>query len=227
MKSYYLTLLRHGLAEGENEGRYIGHTDAPLTEEGKRQLLEMRGALRYPHADALFVSPLARCRETAALLYPGMKPIELAGLREYFFGDFENKSPPELEGHPLYHRWLSGEPGLTPPFAESLEAFQERIFGTFKKLVGGLLKTGTDHAAVVTHGGIVMALLARFGLPEAAMHEWLTPGGCGYLLRVTPMLWSAGQKMEVAAMVPEEEEDEDALPPERSLWMELEGTEGC
>ncbi|MDR3313385.1 MAG: histidine phosphatase family protein [Oscillospiraceae bacterium] len=222
MKSYYLTLLRHGLAEGESEGRYIGDTDAPLTREGKQQLCDLRGALQYPHADALFTSPLARCRETAALLYPDAKPIVLDGLREYYFGEYENKTPPELEDHPLYHRWLAGEPGLTPPFAEALEDFQDRIFGTFTKLVGGLLKTGTTHAVVVTHGGIIMALLARFGLPEAEMHEWLTPGGCGFLLRITPMLWSGGEKLEVVAMAPEEPEDEDELPPERSLWLELE-----
>ncbi len=225
MQSYYLTLLRHGLAQGESDGRYIGHTDAPLTEEGKQQLLEMRETMRYPHAQALFTSPLARCRETAALLYPEAKPIALDGLREYYFGEFEDKTPVELENHPVYHRWLSGEPGLTPPFAEALEAFQARIFGTFEKLVGGLLKTGTNHAVVITHGGIIMALLARFGLPEADMHEWLTPSGCGFLLRITPMLWSAGQKLEVAAMAPEMPEDEDALPPERSLWLELENTE--
>ena len=180
MTSIYLTLLRHGLCFGETEGRYIGHTDAPLTEEGRSQLCRMREDSLYPQADALFVSPLKRCAETAQILYPDRQIMELPGLKEYFFGEFENKSPEQLQNHPLFARWIAGEPGITPPFAEDLARFQKRISDTFVKLCDGLLKTGTGHSVVVTHGGIIMALLAAFGLPEAPMHEWMTPSGCGF-----------------------------------------------
>ena len=219
-----LTLLRHGLCLGETEGRYVGHTDAPLTEAGRSQLCQMREAQAYPRAGALFVSPLKRCVETAKILYPNLNPIELPGLKEYFFGEFENKTPEELQGHPLFPRWIAGEPGLTPPFAEDLGRFQARINDTFIKLCDGLLKTGTKSCAVVTHGGIIMALLAAFGLPEAAMHEWLAPGGCGFTLRLEPSIWYRGRKCEVVAMAPEEPAG-DELPEERKLWLELEGTD--
>jgi len=227
MKSCLITLLRHGLCEGEAEGRYIGHTDAPLTGEGRRQLMQMREECAYPHADALFVSPLLRCRETASLLYPGRTPIVLPGLQEYFFGEFDNKSPGELQDHPLFHRWLAGEPGLTPPFAEELDAFQQRICEAFMRLADGMLKAGVESGAVITHGGVVMALLAAFGLPEAPMHEWLTPGGCGFTLRLEPSVWLRGRKAEVVAMAPEEEgrESGDRGWSERLLWKELEGTD--
>jgi len=224
MKSCRITLLRHGLCQGEAEGRYIGHTDAPLTEEGRRQLMQMREAYAYPSADALFVSPLGRCRDTASLLYPGKTAAALDGLKEYFFGEFENKSPQELENHPLYHRWLAGEPGLTPPFAEELEAFQRRICGTFTRLADGVLKAGVESSVAVTHGGVIMALLAAFGLPEAPMHEWLTPGGCGFTLRIEPSIWLRGRKCEVISMAPEEP-GEQPLPEERQLWIELERTD--
>ncbi|MCL1952497.1 MAG: histidine phosphatase family protein, partial [Oscillospiraceae bacterium] len=158
MTSATLTLLRHGLCAGETEGRYVGHTDAPLTEAGRSQLCQMRDQYAYPRADALFVSPLERCYETAKILYPEQKPIELPGLKEYFFGEFENKTPGQLENHPLFARWIAGEPGLTPPFAEDLSRFQARIGETFVKLCDGLLKTGTQSCAVVTHGGVIMAL---------------------------------------------------------------------
>jgi len=224
MTSTHLTLLRHGLCAGETEGRYIGHTDAPLTEEGRSQLCRMRAAHPYPRADALFVSPMKRCVETAKILYPALKPIELPGLKEYFFGEFENKTPEQLQGHPLFPRWIAGEPGLTPPFAEDLTRFQTRINDTFVKLCDGLLKTGTKDCAVVTHGGVIMALLAAFGLPEAAMHEWLAPSGCGFTLRIEPSIWLRARKCEVIAMAPEEP-GEDELPEERKLWLELEGTD--
>ena len=218
-----ITLLRHGLCDGETEGRYIGHTDAVLTEEGRAQLLQMKQDLTYPQPDALFVSPLKRCIETAGLLYPGAMPIELAGLREYFFGEFENKTPAELDSHPLFHKWIAGEPDIVPSFAENLEDFQSRLCDTFIKVVDGLLKTKTSHAVIVTHGGVIMALLAMFGLPEAPMHEWLTPGGCGFTLRAEPSIWSRGRKIEVFAQAPEEPQD-DQLPEERLLWKELEDT---
>ena len=219
-----LTLLRHGLCAGETEGRYIGHTDAPLTEAGRSQLRQMREDYPYPSAQALFVSPLGRCTETAQLLYPGQNPIELPGLKEYFFGEFENKSPEQLQNHPLFARWIAGEPGLAPPFAEDLTRFQARIGDTFVKLCDGLLKTGTRDCVVVTHGGIIMALLAAFGLPEAPMHDWLAPSGCGFTLRIEPSVWLRARKCEVIAMAPAEP-IEDELPEERKLWLELERTD--
>ena len=224
MTSTTLTLLRHGLCAGETEGRYIGHTDAPLTEAGRSQLREMRETQLYPQAGALFVSPLKRCVETAQILYPELKPMELPGLKEYFFGEFENKTPEELQHHPLFARWIAGEPGLAPPFAEELGRFQARISETFVKLCDGLLKTGTKDCVVITHGGVIMALLAAFGLPEAPMHDWLAPVGCGFALRLEPSVWLRARKCEVTAMAPEAS-TEDELPEERRLWLELERTD--
>ena len=225
MKSCQITLLRHGLCEGEAEGRYIGHTDAPLTEEGRLALAQLREDYDYPPADVLFVSPFKRCRDTASLLYPGKTAAALAGLREYFFGEFENKSPQELENHPLYHRWLAGEPGLAPPFAEDLQAFQRRICGAFTRLADGMLQAGVASGVVITHGGVVMALLAAFGLPEAPMHEWLTPGGCGFTLRVEPSIWLRGRKCEVFSQAPGDRGREAGNWNERMLWLELERTD--
>jgi len=224
MTSAILTLLRHGLCAGETEGRYIGHTDAPLTEAGRSQLCQMRDSHAYPQVQALFVSPLKRCRESARILYPGLQPMELPGLKEYFFGEFENKTPAQLERHPLFARWIAGDPGVTPPFAEDLARFGARINETFTKLCDGLLKTGTKDCAVVTHGGVIMALLAAFGLPEAPMHDWLAPGGCGFTLRIEPAIWLRARKCEVIAMAPGAPA-EDELPEERRLWMELERTD--
>ena len=61
-----LWLVRHGMTEGNSHQRYIGVTDEPLCEEG-RKLLEK---FTYPAVQALFVSPLKRCRETASILFP-------------------------------------------------------------------------------------------------------------------------------------------------------------
>ncbi len=202
MKSYYIYLIRHGLTQGNTEGKYIGHTDEPLSQEGIAQIERMKKDYDYPGTAVVFSSPLKRCIETSKLIYPAIEPIEMPGIIEYNFGEFEDKTAEELENHPVFPDWLAGKQGVAPPFGETNEEFAKRIAETFIKIVDGLIKTGTRNCAVVTHSGVIGALLSFFGLPEAPMHEWLTPGGCGYELRITPSLWSQARKLEVIAQIP-------------------------
>ncbi|MBQ7647170.1 MAG: phosphoglycerate mutase family protein, partial [Clostridia bacterium] len=64
MKTFKIHIIRHGLSEGSNEGKYIGHTDAPLTEEGRKQLENMKRDYEYPKVSAVLSSPMNRCLET-------------------------------------------------------------------------------------------------------------------------------------------------------------------
>ena len=80
-------LIRHGMTEGNRYQRYIGVTDEPLCEEG-RELLEK---FTYPKPQAVFVSPLKRCLETAAILFGDPKVRIIDQLAECDFGEFENK----------------------------------------------------------------------------------------------------------------------------------------
>lgn len=215
MKSYYIHLIRNGLTQANLDGRYVGHTDEPLCEEGKRALEKLRSECVYPPVDALFSSPLCRCTQTARTLYPEKEPIIIDGLIEYNFGEFEGKTVEELQSYPMFPGWLAGEPDAQPPFGESAREFSSRLAGCFEKITEGLMKTGTTRVAVVTHGGVIAALLTTYGIPEAPLHEWFTPSGCGYTLRITPSLWMRGRKFEVIAEIPTEHAqipDEGDLP---------------
>ncbi|MDY6017259.1 MAG: histidine phosphatase family protein [Oscillospiraceae bacterium] len=207
MKSYTVHLIRNGLTDENLEGRYIGHTDVELSEEGKAQLGQMKDELIFPPVDAVFTSPLKRCTETAKILYPDNMPIVIDGFIEYNFGEFENKTADELKESPVFPRWLAGERGVEPPFGESNEAFEKRIRETFEKVAEGLMKTGTTSAAIVTHGGVIMAILAAYGIPELPMHEWLTPSGCGFTIKINPSLWMRAKKFEVFSDFPYEREE--------------------
>ena len=203
MKTLRLHILRHGLTQGNLDGLYVGHTDMPLCEKGRAQLEEMKQQYRYPDAQFVFSSPLKRCLQTAEISFPSVKPMVIDALTEYDFGEYDGKSAAELhEKSPLFDRWLRGEAGVKPPFGESNEDFTRRVCSAFARIVEGLLKTGTDDACIITHGGVLMAILANFGLPEAAATDWLTPSGCGYTLRIDPTLWMAGQKAEVIEEIP-------------------------
>lgn len=203
MKTYKIHLIRHGLTSGNLEGLYVGHTDVPLCDEGKAQILNMKESYTYPNTDFVFSSPLKRCIETAKLIYPAIKPIIIDDLIEYDFGEFDGRSAAELhEKQPLFDRWLKGEAGVKPPFGESNEEFAKRVCDCFVKIVDGIIKSGTENSAIITHGGVIMTILSNCGLPEAQAHEWMTPSGCGYTLRVTPTLWLSGRKLEVVEEIP-------------------------
>ncbi len=207
MKSYTIHLIRNALTDENLEGRYIGHTDVEISEDGKNQLLQMKEELVFPPVEAVFTSPLKRCTQTAKTLYPENNPLVIDGLIEYNFGEFENKTAEELEKNPVFPKWLAGEPGIQPPFGESNEDFEKRVRDTFEKIADGLMKTGITSAAIVTHGGVIMAILAAYGIPELPMHEWMTPSGCGFTIKINPSLWMRMRKFEVFSEFPYEREE--------------------
>ena len=86
MKVY---LIRHGMTKGNEEKRYVGgRTDEHISREGMLSLL----GKTYPKVQQVFVSPMRRCMETAALLYPGKEMTVIEEFRETDFGRFENKN---------------------------------------------------------------------------------------------------------------------------------------
>ena len=80
-------LIRHGMTEGNRHQRYIGVTDEPLCEEGRKLL----GKFTYPKPQAVFVSPLKRCLETAAILFDDPKVRIIDQLAECNFGELKIK----------------------------------------------------------------------------------------------------------------------------------------
>ena len=82
MKTYRIHLIRHGVTKDNIEGVYCGITDTPLCEDGKEQLMQMKAEYSYPGAEFLFTSPLVRCKETAEILYPDLKPIVIDGRKK-------------------------------------------------------------------------------------------------------------------------------------------------
>lgn len=207
MKSYTIHFIRNAASKENIEGRYVGHTDVPAADQSIKQLEQLRSDMVYPYVESLFSSPLKRCISTARVLYPDNKIIPIDGLIECDFGSFENKTAEELKNQPLFPGWLSGEKGVAPPFGESNEDFAKRVCTTFEKICEGLLKTGTHTAAIVTHGGVIMTLLAAYGIPELPMHEWLCPNGCGFTVRVDASLWMRAKKFEVYSEFPFEKEE--------------------
>lgn len=202
MKSYVIHFIRHGSIDETLSGKYIGTTDVPLSDKGKTALRKLDYDYSYPGAQALFTSPLKRCTQTAQLLYPDLKPLVIANLSECNFGEWEGKTADELKNDEDFQKWLAGDNGVKPPRGESNADFVRRICLMFESIVEGLMKTGVTESVIITHGGVIMTLLAVYGLPQAKPFEWTMDNGFGYSVRVTPMLWQRGKVCEVFQKVP-------------------------
>ncbi|MBE6827520.1 MAG: histidine phosphatase family protein [Ruminococcaceae bacterium] len=217
MKTYKIHLIRHAMIEGSEDGKYIGQTDVPASEQGLAQIRSLMDENEgYPYAEVVISSPLKRCIQTAKLIYPNKEPVIINELTEYDFGDFEGCTADELKDLDTFKNWISGaDPDEPVPFGESQTQFNKRICTAFIKIVDGIIQSGVESTAVFTHGGIIMSLMAAFALPEAPAHEWLTPNGCGYTLRIDPTVWRMGQKIEAFAECPPIPQQIDA---ERAMW---------
>ncbi|MGN1432369.1 MAG: histidine phosphatase family protein [Ruminococcus sp.] len=206
MKSYIIHFIRHGAIEETLSGKYIGTTDVPLSDEGKLDLKKLDYEYRYPGTQVVFTSPLKRCTETCKILYPELNPLSITALSECNFGEWEGKTAEELKNDPDFEKWLAGDSSVKPPRGESNADFTRRICRMFESIVEGLMKTGTTESVIVTHGGVIMTLLAVYGLPQAKPFEWTMDNGFGYSLRVTPMLWQRDKVCEVFQTIPMEKE---------------------
>lgn len=209
MKSYVIHFIRHGSIDETLSGKYIGTTDAELSDKGKAALRRLDFENDYPYAKVVFTSPLKRCMQTCQILYPNIKPLVIANLSECNFGEWEGKTAKELKDDPNFQKWLAGDNTVKPPRGESNADFVRRICRMFESIVEGLMKTGTTECAIVTHGGVIMTLLAVYGLPQAKPFEWTMDSGCGYSVRITPMLWQRGKVSEVYQQIPVQKEDEN------------------
>lgn len=207
MKSYNIYLIRNGLTNENIQGRYIGHTDAELSEDGVQQIKNLVKDMVYPDVDVVISSPLKRCVDTAKIVYPEKEPVIIDDIIECNFGEFENKTADDLKDNETFAAWLAGDPDAVPEYGESNARFSARVCLAFEKIVDGILKSGTDSTAVFTHGGVIMAILEAYGIPELPAHKWLSPCGCGFAVRIDARMWMAGRKFEVYSEFPYEKEE--------------------
>lgn len=208
MKSYTIHLIRHGVCEGNLEGRYIGRTESPIADVGIKQILDLKREYGYPKVDSYYASPSTRCVDTLKLIYPDADFEVIFEMAECDFGEWENKTAQELQSDPRFLEWMENGQKTAPPDGESSLVFMQRVCKGFEILVQNMMFTGTTSAALVTHGGVIMTILAAYGLPRARMMDWMCDSGCGYSIRITPSLWSRSMVAEVYRTLPLSESGE-------------------
>ncbi len=183
MKTFKLHLIRHGTTQGNLDGVFVGGgADFPLCKQGVDELHKLKNDFPYPNVGLLFSSPMTRAKETAAILYPDMSPIFVEEIREAHFGEFEGKSLTELATNPEYQKWVTPESNYVPRGGESGAEFATRCTGGIVKIFTEMTQKGVTEAACITHGGVIMTVLAVMAFPKKNPYDWLTANGCGYTI---------------------------------------------
>ena len=176
-----LWLIRHGLTELGEAGKYQGRLDNGLCDTGRTQL--HRAGWTPEH---VYVSPALRAKETAAILFPEARQIVVPGLREMDFGLFEGRSWREMEHDAQYRAWVDGNCEGQCPDGENRADFSARVCAAVQKILEAEAEAGSGDAVIVAHGGTQMAALWHWGTPRQEYYRWQTGCGCGWLLDWNP-----------------------------------------
>ena len=186
-------LIRHGRTEANKNWLYCGSTDLPLMEEGREELLALRGAGGYPAAEGLrrCTSGMKRTDETLDILFGPGESLALPAFREMDFGAFEMRSYEAMKEDPEYLEWITGDNRVNVcPGGESGEQMEARVLAAWRELEAG------PDALLVTHGGPIAAIM-EYLFPDAGKnrYEWQPKNGRGYLLEredeLSPWRWTA------------------------------------
>jgi broad specificity phosphatase PhoE len=94
-----IVLVRHGETVWHAENRYAGSSDVAVTRRGREQAELLAAWAKTAGLSALWCSPLARARDTAAAVArtTGLQPRVDARLRELDFGEGEGCTIAEME----------------------------------------------------------------------------------------------------------------------------------
>lgn len=201
MKNYYLYLIRHGITQGNLDGKYIGQTDLGLCPEGRHTIELLHADEVYPEVDKVYSSPLARCLETAEIIYPDQKLMIVDEVCEMNFGEFEGKTADQLKDLREYADWLRGGADAAPPNGEKFGDFQLRCIEGLDTIFSDMMRCGLDSAACITHAGVITNLLCGFGLPKGRPKDFMCAPGEGFEIVLNTFLWQKGPTFEITRKI--------------------------
>lgn len=184
-------LVRHGQTAWSLSGKHTGRTDIPLTADGEKEARTLHDRLRAIVFKRVFVSPLQRARQTAALAALAT-PVEIEpDLVEWDHGEYEGLQSAEIRAiRPDWNIYQHGCPGGESPAQVSERA--DRMIARLRTLEGDI--------AIFSHGHFGCVLAVRWiGLEIAQASHFLLDTasvsilGYGHHRATEPaiMLWNA------------------------------------
>ncbi len=167
---YYVTFLRHGESLGNQENRFQGQADFPLTEKGREQARSLASLWRSEGAtfDRCFASPLLRAKETAEIVCAALEiPLEFEPLwMEMDNGRLAGLRDDEID-------W-DEEPKFLTPYTRFGETGESRleVFLRASRAIQTILDRKPGRYLVVSHGGILnMAMYSILSIAPQSHHH--------------------------------------------------------
>ncbi len=167
---YYVTFLRHGESVGNQENRFQGQADFPLTDKGREQARALAEHWKSKGAtfDQCFASPLLRAKETAEIVCAALNvPLELNPL----WMEMDNGRLAGLRDEDIDQ---DNEPKFLTPYTRFGETGESRleVFLRASQGIQSILDRKPGRYLIVSHGGILnMAMYSVFSIYPQAHHH--------------------------------------------------------
>ncbi len=149
-------VVRHGEAEGNREGRFLGQVDPQLTDRGREQAKRQGNALKGLGIARILSSDLVRAFTTASIIGEALNlPVEpTAALREVNHGVIDGWLASDIRNSEYGRARDKDKYNYCPPGGESYVGIEARILGV-------LDAPQTQPLLIVTHMGPMRVMLHR------------------------------------------------------------------
>lgn len=154
-----LYLIRHTTPDVK-AGICYGQSDIDVAATFTEEAASIQQKLASINPTAVYTSPSRRCSRLAQVLadyWGSQPPIEDSRLMELHFGEWEMQSWDDIDLSAL-ERWSVSYIQQPPPGGETFTQLHQRARG----ILGELKATSEiESAAIITHAGVIRALLAE------------------------------------------------------------------
>ncbi|MDD4924565.1 MAG: alpha-ribazole phosphatase [Dehalococcoidales bacterium] len=163
-----LYLVRHGQTDLNKFRRFQGRIDVPLNETGMQQSQKLAVRLSSEPFDRIYVSPLARARQTAEIIH-NSNNVDItisADLVEMDFGLLEGKTYEEIIE--IFPDWNPSVFDFNFAGGENLDSLAIRI----KSFLDNILKNRDEslNMLIISHSGCLRVILCL--LLDIDVNKW-------------------------------------------------------
>ena len=148
-----LFVIRHTKVDVE-PGICYGQSNVDVTSLFPSEKEKVKSSINEIHFDAIFSSPLFRCKTLAESLFSNDKIVFDERLKELNFGDWELKKWDDIYNSPKGKIWLDNYQTLSTLNGESYPEMVER----FSSFYTDLISNKYNNVAIITHAGVIRIL---------------------------------------------------------------------
>ncbi len=172
-------LMRHGHIVQPRQKNFIGQSDFPLSDLGKKQMQSWQSFFAKQNLAAVICSPLQRCVESARILCPTSVPMTAeSAFKEIHLGTWEGQEVAHIREHFPQEYTARGKnmDSFRPPQGESFHDVAQRVL---PMLAHYLHMYAGKRFILVAHAGVNRVILAKaLHLPLAHVLDIPQPYGC-------------------------------------------------